>query len=83
MTLEMLQEEQFAAYMALRRAQERVTAADKAVRECVAELLNLDSVHVGRNACTIASPTGTCIYDANLDPWWDTCLYCREPAERK
>ena len=29
------------------------------------------------------SPTGSCVYNTDMDPAHDECLFCREPEERK
>ena len=44
--------------------------------------LHPKSVFVGGWECP-GGPTGTCVYDPDLDPWHDSCLFCFDPAERK
>ena len=73
---------------AAREASERIKPildaerqAGEALRATVCRHLGA-MVVIGRHFCA-DSPVGTCLYDQEEDPTWDTCLVCGHPSERK
>lgn len=45
--------------------------------------INLPTIHCPFTKECKKSPFGFCVYDESKDIFWDNCIYCNEPYERK
>jgi len=46
------------------------------------KVYNIEHIKMGSWDCE-NSPIGICVYDDIEDPYYDNCIFCQEPHERK